>query len=207
MNKTTKTSRERRLHRERLEDYVFSAASHYAAAMALFGLGLALFIISLVFLESSKALGSSLMVLAFTFLFGGGGWANMLKSRLSDYFYDVLNVVAIDEETVRETEAVPMPGTRPIPVTQNGRTELIEMSDRNPLSHEMWTAIAHAVIFDNAPISERSLSKNIHLMSQAQYKKFSEYMRMNRYLTTENGRNKLSERGRRYLSGFISNER
>ena len=204
MNETKHKTRERQLHRQEFSEYALTVSRHYAAAWALVGLGLALFILSMAMAPDSLPVAGAWMTIGITLIFAGTGWALMLRKRLDDYREDILDTVAVDEETTTTHDTPPMMGTRPIPVTDNkGHTEMMELDDNNnPLSHGEWIAVSPAVLVGNSVISEKSLCRDSNLITQGQYKAMFSYLRLNHYIHQERGKNKLTERGMRYFERF-----
>ena len=208
MNETTKRTRERRLHRDKMSEYVFASSQYFAAACALLGLGFSLLVMTIVMygMGASLALAGFFFVIGMTFTFAGVGWLRILPIRWNDYFHDILDTVGIDEETTHKTKEQPQVGVRSVPYNTNGRSHHVEVNDRNPLTPSEWANIAHYILTYDGTISQVAMARGEHkIMTQTKFAAFSKYMNDNKFMQMVDGTNELTDRGKQYLSRFILN--
>lgn len=195
--KVETTRRERRIHKEGMDKYVFEPSRDYAMAFGLLGFGFGLAIVG------TSLAGTFLAPIIFTFsimcCFAGTGWAMMIKSRLDAYYYDIMLSRVTDETTTthRDEERI---APRQIPI--NGGEDYLELSTQGELSRHQWRDVAYAILVHNLPINQKVFARDsdTKIMSQPQYSWWYNHMQDNKYL---NGNNELTVMGREKLQSYL----
>jgi hypothetical protein len=204
MIKSTSETRERRIHRENMDIYVFIPSRDTAAASMLVGAGLAVSIVA-VWAKQSTGIGAAVFfIVGMSALFCGAGWLLMIRARLDAYYHDIMSQLTIDEATSMEHDAMTRPdGIRPIPVTTVNGTRDVDLHEFNPLTENEWVSVAHAIIYGKRTISEAELAKKGNFISQPQYAKFFSYMIGAKYMEQVNNKNLLTDKGSMYLRQWL----
>ena len=199
MIKTETTARERRLHKEGMDKYVFEPSRDYAAAFALIGLGVGLCIVATA--VTGSWLSPFLFIGSTVSIFAGVGWALMIKDRLNAYYFDIMEKRTIDETTITRHEEVP---TAPRQITNSNGDVVVELETAGKLDARQWRDVAYAILIHKLPISQNVFSKDkdTKIMSQPQYKWWYDHMLKNHYMTTENG-NELTRAGIQKLENYL----
>lgn len=198
MIKTETTAREKRLHKEGMDKYVFEPSRDYAASFALIGLGVGLCIVATALYGSW--LSPFLFVGSTVSIFAGVGWALMIKARLDAYYFDIMEKRTVDEKTITHHEEIPT-APRHIP-DRNGDT-IIELDTAGALDSRQWRDVAYCVLVHKRPISQKVFSKDkdTKIMSQPQYKWWYDHMIKNHYMTTDP--NELTQAGKQKLESYL----
>ena len=147
---------------------------------------------------------AGLMGVIGAFLVGvGWGGDSAMRRNFNVFAEYVLDSFVEDRTETTETTGERPLGTKVIPVTQNGVTKDLELSDGNPLADEDWQAIAQAIMIQRITISETALVREARVTSQPKYRQFYQYMTGNKYLLNEQGKNVLTGAGERYLNRWL----
>lgn len=197
--RTEQTTRHKRIHRDSMDKYVFEPSRDYGAAFGTIGLGVGLCIVAVFASDTSKPMAASLIIISMAAVFGGVGWAIMIKARLDAYYFDIMQERAIDETITTEHDETPIVPRR-IP---NGRGEvIIELEQSSGLDNADWTKLASAVLISRVTISKGALTK-ANAISQPKYAKFYAYMNAEGYMKQENGTNALTHDGKMFLTQYL----
>jgi hypothetical protein len=199
--RTEQTRREKRIHRESMALYVFAPSRDAAFASMMIGAGVGVTIAAVSAKEHGHELFASvLFIVALMSLFSGVGWLLMIKARLNDYYYDIMQDRAIEETRISEHDE-PAHDTRRIP---NGRGDIVaELPNVGKLNPREWRDVAHAIRVLESPISQAGLARGDgKVMSQPQYKWWYDYMIKNKYMTSDP--NTLTPDGEKKLDSYIT---
>lgn len=197
--RTERTTRERRLHRDTIDKYVFEPSRDYAAAFGLIGFGVGMCIVAV--WASHPVITPLALIISSTSVFAGVGWALMIRQRLIDYYHDIM-MDRVQDEAITTEHDEPKLSPRQIP-DSNGNV-ILELATAGKLDARQWRDVAYALRVHKLNISQAVFSKNkdTKIMSQPQYKWWYNHMITNHLMTTEP--NELTQAGMDKLDALIA---